>query len=199
MISLWSHGAIWVTLSLKKHKVSVSNEDEVLQENVGNHPKKVACFTPVHFMSDWVEPGTTIRKLTVAILLRSGIQPDMFSVRVSEESCFLELTVAWTDPLANLRHLHWRWLTSKGSDRIKLYHTNLIGFKQILKRCRSGSADSVESTVKTSLQFQVQTHISQNYNLGWSDTSAGVVYVELRGKKEQYGTVHVDLCFEIYW
>lgn len=38
----------------------------------------------------------------------------------------------------------------------------------------------------------MQTPISEKNNLGWSETSASVIYVELRGEEEQYGALYDD-------
>lgn len=181
----------------KKRKLSGLPEEippVLLEETVKN---VAGSFQPLHLISEWVEPGTTTRRLTVAILLPSGVAIGQFSTRVSDDGNTLFLVIMWPDPLVNLKHLHRKWLTAKGPDKIELYHPKLVGFEHFLKSCRSRSTDSVESTARISLPFQVQTHISQKYNLGWNDSSARVVYVELRGHEEHYGTVQDDSSFEI--
>lgn len=90
------------------------------------------------------------------------------------------------------------WLCLKQPGRFELYHPKFIGFEHFHKSCRSRSTDSVESSARVPLPFQVQTHISQKYNLGWSDSCARMVYVELRGHKEQYGAIQDDAEFEIF-
>lgn len=44
-------------------------------------------FQPFHIISDWAEPITPTTRLTVSILLRSGVYPARFSVRVID-NCF---------------------------------------------------------------------------------------------------------------
>lgn len=57
-------------------------------------------FTPLYVISEWTEPGTTKRCLTVAIMLPSGI-PSGFTVLVNESRYNLLFTVVWLDHLLN--------------------------------------------------------------------------------------------------
>lgn len=141
-----------------------------------------AGFVPLHLLFDWIELGTTTRRHTVALLLPSGVVTGMFSVRVSEDGLFLELTVSWPGPFIDLKHLHRKWLASKENDRIKLFRPKLIGFETSLTTCRTKDTEYEKSTSRIDLVFQVQTHIYEKYNLGLSDSSAKDFYVELRGK-----------------
>lgn len=54
---------------------------------------------------------------------------------------------------------------------MEFYNPKFIGFEHFLKLCRSPNTDCVDSTAKNGLQFKVQTHIAQNYNLMWTDSS----------------------------
>lgn len=40
----------------------------------------------------------------------------------------------------------------------------------------------VESKAKIGLSFKVSTHFAETFDFGWTDNSARVVYVELRGR-----------------
>lgn len=151
----------------------------------------------MHIFSSWVEPNTTTKRLTVAVLLPSGVGPGQFSIRVAEDGGALEFTMIWPDPFINMSILHRKWLQSQSDDRIEGYHPKLIGFEHHLKSFRSRSSDIVESTARIVLLFQVQSNISQKFNLAWSENSARVVYVELRGQEEQYGASNDNDSFEI--
>lgn len=50
-------------------------------------------YEPLHMLPEWVEPGTTTRRITVSILLSSGISPGRFFVRVAEGGGILYVTV----------------------------------------------------------------------------------------------------------
>lgn len=81
--------------------------------------------------------------------------------------------------------------TTKGPGRVKTYHPKIIGLKKFLKSCRSRNIDSVVSDAKISLSFQVQIHISEQYYLGWSESSTRIAYFELHEHEENYGVVKV--------
>lgn len=57
-------------------------------------------------ISHWQEPGTTIPRLTVAIVLPSGVGAGDFKYRVVEEGNVLELTVDWPKPLVDITCMH---------------------------------------------------------------------------------------------
>lgn len=138
-------------------------------------------FVTVQRIIPAFEPDTTTRCLTFSIILLSVISAGQFSVRLSEEGFTLLLIVTWCKPFVNIGQLHSRWLTSKSLGRIEMYRLKMVGFEQLLKSCRIRNTDYVESTVRITLPFPVQTHISQTYNLRWTNDSGRVMYIELRG------------------
>lgn len=89
--------------------------------------------------------------------------------------------VPWPQVLSNLNMLNRKWLFSKQGDRIDLCHSKLIEFERHLKSYRLRNSDNIEAMDRTNLPFQAETHISEKFNLAWADSSAKVVYVELRG------------------
>lgn len=93
----------------------------------------MSSFQPLFLFSDWVQPGTTTRRLTVAILLPSGITTGKLFVQVQEDENHLQFTVRWPKPLLNLKHLHRKLLSFKSSDRIERYYSKMTGSKQFLK------------------------------------------------------------------
>lgn len=78
-----------------------------------------------------------------------------------------------------------------------MYYPNSCGFDRFLKSCRSHNIENVEYTVRINLAFHVQSHIAEEYNLEWTDSSARVVYVEFRGQEEHYGAVQDESSSEI--
>lgn len=144
-----------------------------------------------------MEPGTNTKRLTVAILLSSGIPTRPFSERVAKGGFTLKVTATWADLLVTLNHLHRKRLKSNWLDRIKIYLAKLIRFEHYLKSCRSRNIDSAESTDRICLPFQVQKHLFGKYNLGWCHSLARKVYAKLRRHEEQYGSLKVNSRFKI--
>lgn len=93
--------------------------EEVVKETV-------ALFQTLYFILEWIYPGTPTRRLTVAILLPSGISIGQFSTCILEDGNTLFMAVNWPDLLVDLKHLHRKWLLSEGSDRIDMYHPKLV-------------------------------------------------------------------------
>lgn len=155
-------------------------------------------FQPLSLISTWIEPGSTTRCVSVAILLPSGIDAGHFAVRVAEGGRQLEVTVEWPNALSNLELLHRKWLTAEGGDKMETYHPKYLGFENALKAHRERCVDTVESTARVTLPFAVQTHIYGKSNLGWRDNMARMVYVDLKAYEEQYGILQDDKSFEIF-
>lgn len=72
-------------------------EEKVARKKAGEQ------FQPLLILSDWVEPGTTTKRLTVAVLLPSGVTSGMFSVRIADDGNSSEITVTWPDSLVDLK------------------------------------------------------------------------------------------------
>lgn len=174
----------------------VSGEDSDLEESV--QPLSIPLFCPLYLVSEWAEPGTTNKRLTVAINLPSGVGPGHFSVRVAEGGRHLELTVEWPEPMVNLENLHKKWLNSTSDDRIEKYHPKYIGFEAALKRFRARDSDIIESTAQIALPFTVQTHVDARFNLGWKENTTRVVYVDLKAYEENYMVMRDENSFEMW-
>lgn len=55
----------------------------------------------------------------------------------------------------------------------------------------------VESVAAIRLPFQVQTDIQQKCNLGWRESSALIVYVDMKAIVENYAIVNDGQAFEV--
>lgn len=80
-----------------------------------------------------------------------------------------------------------------------MYYPNMTRFENFLKRFRSCNSDSIESTKIIPLPLQIQTHVSQKYNLGWNNNSTKVVYVDPRGHIYRNNVSNNNSAFEICW
>lgn len=147
-------------------------------------------FKPLYTISIWKEPETMTRRVTLAIVLPSGIECGNFSLRVINGGGCLEVTVKWPTPLLDLSMMHKKWLTGVSSP-YQVYHPEYIGFQESMKKLRCKSTDWIESMTRIPLPFTVETHIHDKHNLGWRDNSTKLLYVRLKAAVEQYA-VHTD-------
>ena len=72
------------SLSLGSNGDSSNLSDQVCQSN---------SFKPLYLISEWNEPETTNRRISIAILLPSGICSGEFSISVEEGGSALDLRV----------------------------------------------------------------------------------------------------------
>jgi len=61
---------------------------------------------PLYMLYVWQEPGTTAKRISVAIILPSGVDSGGFQVRVIEDGDVLQLTVDWPRPLVDISFMH---------------------------------------------------------------------------------------------
>lgn len=185
----------------KKRKLSVTVPPETtgLQfESSHTDEQSFNTVSPLHIFS-WLEgPSSTTKKLKVAILLLSGAGRGQFSIWVSEGGCASIFTVMSPEPLISIGVVHHKWLQFTSDDQIEVYHPKLNCFAHRLKFFRGRNIDSVEFTTRIVLPFQDQSNVFQKFNLVWSESSTGVVNVELRGKEDHYGAGSDNSSFEVF-
>ena len=120
---------------------------EDISESLSGH----RLFRPLYLLSEWSEPGTTTKRITVAIVLPSGIETGNFSIRIVEDGKCLLLVVQWPDPLMDLRMMHKKWLSQ--TNGFQMYHPKVSGFETGLKRLRKRTIDYIESSARILLPF----------------------------------------------
>lgn len=174
-------------------------DEEDLEIKIKSTMNNVPTFNPICIPSEWIEPGTTTRRTSLAILLPSGVGPGDFSLRVLPGGRLLEIKVDYPKPISDLSILHKRWLdsTNTAGDRIEKYHPRILGFEASLKARRKSLSDNISGVSYIVLTYPVMTHIDQSWNLGWTDNDARVVYVDLKADSDNYGTVKNEKAFEI--
>jgi len=142
-------------------------------------------FKPLYLISRWQEDETPTEMLSVAILLPSGIQGGDFHVRVVEGGNRLELKVIWPIPLIDEQLLHRKWLGPTASVPIAKYHPKFSRFqKEELKEYRDSRNTMVESLAFIPLPIAVQLNIHAKGNLSWPESTARIVYLDLKGYEE---------------
>lgn len=82
---------------------------------------------------------------------------------------------------------------------MEIYQPNYTGFEQSLNKYRDKSSDNVESTAQLGLPFPVGTHIYGKQNLGWKNSSARVLYVDLKSFQGGYSlNTNDENSFELF-
>jgi len=149
-------------------------------------------FKPLYIVGEWEEPGTKTKRLTLALVLPSGVNKSDFTLQVLEGGLTLELTVQWPAPLIDLNLLHQKWLREAKKDEdcpFTMFHPKVLSLEDALKKKRKRAADSVTSTARILLPFAVQTHIESKTNLAFKDSGTKLVYVDLKAMAETYAVV----------
>lgn len=104
----------------------------------------IGNFAHLHLGSIFIEPRSTTKGFSVAILLPSGVGPGGYSTRVREGGRELELTVRCPRPISSVHRLHRVWLRAD-SDAMESYLPKMMGFENFLKGLREKKANIVES------------------------------------------------------
>lgn len=151
-------------------------------------------FIPLYLMSEWQEPRTTLKCLTIAIILPSGVGPGHFKLQVVEEGECLEVTVDWPSPLTDIPMMHKKWFGNGLSD----VHPKILGFESALKMLRTNRIDAVRSTARIGLPFTVQPNLNGQHNLAWRDNSTRMVYLDLKAVVDDYANINDIQDFEVY-
>lgn len=72
-----------------------------------------------------MEPSTTTKCNTLAIVLPSGVGISEFSLRVVEVWRQLDLTVTWPIPLCDIAIMYQKWLTVEGAPKMEQYQPKM--------------------------------------------------------------------------
>ena len=163
---------------------NLDEEEEQEVETVSIEDQR-NVYSPMCLISQWQEKLTMIKRLTVAIILPSGVGSGQFSLRVGEGGRHLELMIRWPKPLIDIYKMHKKWLTNERQN-YKDYHPEFTGFVEALRNYRARSVDWIESHTRIFLPYVVETHIQEKHNLAWVDDTTKMLYVRLRAFVEQY-------------
>lgn len=179
---------------MKRHKLDLGEDSEEEEKPVTGQ-----TFTPHAIQSVWTDPDSTINCLSVAILLPSGVRPkDVLTTRVLEGGRELEITILWPKPFYDMKTLHKKWITPSTSGgaqsctSMQTYHPKFLGFELFLKPFRKRAHDPIEAVGRVGLKIAVQAHIFDRTHLGWLDSAARVLYVDLKAPANKYGPLKND-------
>ncbi|KAI0558528.1 hypothetical protein FGB62_203g013 [Gracilaria domingensis] len=128
-------------------------------------------WRPFYLISEWTEPETTTKRLSVEVVMPSGLQRGTLAEAddTSEDS-----TRKVVEP---------KWLNQSG-EKYTDHHPELRGFESALKNIREQSKDRVLSTTKIILPFAVESQLVLD-NIRFNCGSI-VYYVRLRAFNESY-------------
>lgn len=94
-----------------KRNISVLSDDSPSVINAKfEYEVSASTYHPLYITSNWVEPRTMTKVLTVFVLLPLGVFSGQFSIQVSEDGNKPFLVVTWPDLLIDLKHIHRKWL-----------------------------------------------------------------------------------------
>ncbi|KAI0562174.1 hypothetical protein FGB62_65g314 [Gracilaria domingensis] len=133
-------------------------------------------FKPLYLAGEWNDPKTTLRRLSLAVVLPAGVEKGRFRIHIVDNGNILELRVAWPRPLVDVEFLHKQWLDK---NIMTTDHPKFSGFNCALKLFRERSSDEVYSVARIPLPFPVHCHIQEKANLGWIGDATKVVYMDL--------------------
>lgn len=138
-------------------------------------------FKPMCAVSSWKEPRTRVRRISYAIILPSGNEPDGLHLTVIESGMVLQLSVNWPTVVTSIPMLLRTYLHSRTpGERISLAHPKVAGFEDFMSNLRRDLDSTISSTARFQLPFAVQSQI-QNYEvIGWAEFPARVLLVDLR-------------------
>lgn len=183
--------------SSKKIKLDDEEDDglyEVSPDPAGTRQQCDPLFVPLHMISQWQEPQTTAQRVTVAVVLPSGIYSGDFKFRVVDDGDVLEFTVNWPKPLIDISYMHKKWLVQNIS--FTNHHPKFLGFESSLRKLRSNVLSNVSSVARIGLPITVQSTVDQSYNLAWKDDACRMVYIDLKAVEEDYAVQNNISIFE---
>lgn len=139
---------------------------------------KAREFKPLVNMSVWKDPRTKDSRISLAVLLESGVGESPGDLKVCVDGQYLRITVKWPSVLMDVLKLNAVFLQGDGVDRIEDYHPQIVGFYDFLEQFQRKEGDAVESVAKIPLPFFVKPDFHKRL-MAWEGTSEKVLYVTL--------------------
>lgn len=136
-------------------------------------------FRPIYLLGTWKDPDDhNSERVSVAILLPSGVTKDDVTLNVVDNGHYLEIGVIWPSFLSDHRALHKKWLVGHKVRTLASYHPMLTCFTDFLAAHRRPDG-SLSSTASIRLPFQCESR-PERESCAWEGTSACVLYVILK-------------------
>lgn len=154
-------------------------------------------FKPFFVLSEWKHQRTKDNRVSVAILLPTGVGEQEGDVRVSvEDGLFLRVDVVWPPALTNVPMLMEMWLQGDGVPKIEDYHPQVQGFYDYLQQFQANQRDKVESFARLPLPFVVKPDFERHV-LGWEGSSQIILFVTLSAPDRNFNPDDKKLVVKI--
>ena len=142
-------------------EVSDENEDcddELQSDYLGTAESNSLIFNPIYTLSVWKDPSSKDQRISIAILLPTGIGESPGDPKLSVESeKILKISVMWPSAMSSVPQLMRRWLTGQDGPEMKDYHLHVQGFYSFMEKFQSKEGDPIYSTAKIGLQIFDET------------------------------------------
>eukprot|EP00171_Calliarthron_tuberculosum_P003541 IDg3541t1 len=145
-------------------------------------------FKPLYMLGSWKDPRTKDDKISIAVLLPSGISEhpgDIVATVVDD--WFMQLSVTWPTSFMSTVQLMHIWLQGDGVEKIEDYHPHFQSFSAFRERFQTSEEDKIHSVARIPLPFAVKSDFEQHL-LGWHGTSQTVLFLILSAPSRNFTT-----------
>lgn len=120
----------------------------------------------------------------MAILLPSGVLWGQFFGHEAHSRCALKVSMTWSRSVVTTWLVHFNWLHFKNFSRIENYYPKSAKRERGPKSSKSQTTINIKFKAINSLSNQMQTHMSEKFILGISESNAMIVSEKLRGQED---------------
>ena len=147
---------------------------------------KPLTFHPIYTVSVWKDPTSKDQRVSMAILLPTGIgeNPGDLKLFVEDDEIF-KITIRWPSAMVSVPQLMQRWLSSQEEPEMKDYHPQVQGFYSFLENFQSKEGDPIYSTARIGLPFSMNPDF-ERILLGSEGTKQIVLFVTLGAPDHNY-------------
>ncbi len=165
-------------------------DDDALDKHGGQAGEEVLShsltFKPLYIMSKWKDILAKDARVSVAILLPTGIGEHVGDIKVQvDDEEYLAVGVAWPSSLTEPKILTKKWLVGDEVEMIEGYHLMVENFYKFLSKFQRCKNEQVMSWCRIPLPFPVKPDIKQ-YVLGWEGTEQIVLFITLFAPEGNY-------------
>ena len=136
---------------------------------------------PIHLLWEWSEGPGEPQIVSLVVSLPSGVKNNKgsFSLWVNNQCMGLTICATWPNEIINTKEVH-KWVIE--GKRV-LYHPRLMMFEKALSVYRAHQSESITSTATIPLPFKVLKKIRMSKRLGFNDSIALFIYVNMEADK----------------
>ena len=143
----------------------------------------------------WRDVSSLGQRVSVGIFLHSGVGSGRFVVRVLSCGRKLQVLVKWPPEVQNVQSLFKKFLDDSPLE-YSITHPEIRAIQDSLASIRDEQglrpSDDIESLYEIEIPVQVETTVSEQYNLGWKDSPTRVVLIRLRVAESKDGFLNTQ-------